>query len=39
MWRRADLVVTDVSEECIASIFRVEKYASEKSVRRMLTNV
>jgi hypothetical protein len=25
MWRRVDLVLTDVSEECIASIFRVEK--------------
>jgi hypothetical protein len=31
MWRRVDLVWTDVSEERIASIFRVEKSASEKS--------
>jgi hypothetical protein len=30
MWRRIDLVWTDVSEECIASIFRVEKFASEE---------
>jgi hypothetical protein len=28
MWRCVDLVSTDVSEECIASIFRVEKSAS-----------
>jgi hypothetical protein len=31
MWRRADLVWTDVSEERIASIFRIEKSASEES--------
>jgi hypothetical protein len=30
MWRRLDLVWTDVSEEPIASIFRVEKSASEE---------
>jgi hypothetical protein len=30
MWRRVDLVWTDVSEERIASIFRVEKSASEE---------
>jgi hypothetical protein len=30
MWRRVDLVWTDASEERIASIFRVEKSASEK---------
>jgi hypothetical protein len=30
MWRRVDLVWTDVSEECIASIFKVEKSASEE---------
>jgi hypothetical protein len=30
MWRRVDLVWTDVSEEHIASIFRVEKSASEE---------
>jgi hypothetical protein len=34
MWRRVDIVLTDVSEEHIASIFRVEekkkkKFASE----------
>jgi hypothetical protein len=29
MWRRVDLVSTDVSEERIASIFKVEKSASE----------
>jgi hypothetical protein len=26
MWRRVDLVLTDILEERIASIFRVEKY-------------
>jgi hypothetical protein len=30
MWRRVDLVGTDVSEERIASIFKVEKSASEE---------
>jgi hypothetical protein len=30
MWRRVDFVWTDVSEEPIASIFRVEKYVSEE---------
>jgi hypothetical protein len=30
MWRRVDLLWTDVSEECIASIFRVEKSASKE---------
>jgi hypothetical protein len=31
MWRRVDLVnLTDVLEERIASIFRVEKFASEE---------
>jgi hypothetical protein len=30
MWRRVDLVWNDVSEESIASIFRVEKFANEK---------
>jgi hypothetical protein len=30
MWRRVDLVWTDVSEERIASVFRVEKCASEE---------
>jgi hypothetical protein len=42
MWRCVGLVLTDVSEECIASIFRVEKSASEEPVwpgdcRRQLT--
>jgi hypothetical protein len=36
MWRRVDIVLTDVSEERIASIFRVEekrrKSASEELV-------
>jgi hypothetical protein len=36
MWRRVDIVLTDVSEERIASIFRVEekrrKSASEEPV-------
>jgi hypothetical protein len=30
MWRRVDLVWTDVSEERIASIFRIEKSGSEE---------
>jgi hypothetical protein len=30
MWRRVDLVLTDVSEERITSIFRVENPASEE---------
>jgi hypothetical protein len=30
MWRRVDLLWTAVSEEYIASIFRVEKSASEE---------
>jgi hypothetical protein len=30
MWRRVDLVWTDVSVECITSIFRVEKSANEE---------
>jgi hypothetical protein len=33
MWCRVDLVLTDVSEERIASIFMVEKYASEEPGR------
>jgi hypothetical protein len=32
MWRRVDLLWTQVSEERIASIFRVEKLASEEPV-------
>jgi hypothetical protein len=36
MWRRVDIVLADVSEERIASIFRVEekrrKYASQEPV-------
>jgi hypothetical protein len=34
MWRRVDLVWIDVSEEGIASIFRVEKSASEEPAWR-----
>jgi ABC-type nitrate/sulfonate/bicarbonate transport system ATPase subunit len=30
MWRRVNLVRTDISEERIASIFRVEKFAREE---------
>jgi hypothetical protein len=33
MWRRVDLVWTDDSEERIASIFRVERFASEGAAR------
>jgi hypothetical protein len=32
MWRRVDLVWNDASEKRIASIFRVEKLASEEPV-------
>jgi hypothetical protein len=34
MWRRVDLVWTDVSEERIASIFRVETSVNKISTRR-----
>jgi hypothetical protein len=30
MWRRVGLVRTDVSEERVASIFNVEKFASDE---------
>jgi hypothetical protein len=33
MWRRVGAVWNDVSEECIASIFRVEKSANEEPAR------
>jgi hypothetical protein len=33
MWRRVGLVGTDVSEERVASIFGVEKSASEEEKR------
>ena len=37
MWHRVDVVLTDVSEERIASIFRIEgkirKYVREETVR------
>jgi hypothetical protein len=33
MWRRVDIVLTDVSEERIASRFRVEKSASEEKAQ------
>jgi hypothetical protein len=36
MWHRVDLVWTDVSEKRIASIFRVEKSASEVPMSRWL---
>jgi hypothetical protein len=32
MWHRVDIVWTDVSEERFASIFKVEKSASEEPV-------
>jgi hypothetical protein len=35
MWRRVDLVWTDVSEESIASIFRVEKSAIGEPAGRL----
>jgi hypothetical protein len=30
MWRRVSLIRTDFSEEFVAYIFRVEKFASEE---------
>jgi hypothetical protein len=33
MWRHVDLVWTDVSEEHIASVFRLEKSTSEEPAR------
>jgi hypothetical protein len=38
MWRCVDLVWTDVSEERIASIFRVEKSASEESREQVVAD-
>jgi hypothetical protein len=35
MWRRVDLVWTDVSEEHIVSIFRVEKFSSNTLLRNV----
>jgi hypothetical protein len=29
MWWHVDIVLTDISEECIASIFRVEEKSEE----------
>jgi hypothetical protein len=31
MWRRVDIMLTDISEERIASIFRVEEKKKNKS--------
>jgi hypothetical protein len=39
MWCSVDLVRIDVSEERVASIFSVEKYVSERNVRRLLAKV
>jgi hypothetical protein len=39
MWRRVGLVKIDVSEEHIASIFIVEKFASEDGSDTFLRNV
>jgi hypothetical protein len=30
MWRRVDIVLTDIADERIASIFKAEKSASEE---------
>jgi hypothetical protein len=32
MWRRVDLIKTDVSEESVASIFRIEKIRELRKV-------
>jgi hypothetical protein len=36
MWRRVDIVLTDVSEERIASIFRVEKNGENPQAKKVL---
>jgi hypothetical protein len=36
MWRRIDIVLTDVSEEHIASIFRVEENPQAKIQRQQV---
>jgi hypothetical protein len=33
MWRRVDIVLTDISEERIASIFRVERIETSVNIR------
>jgi hypothetical protein len=39
MWRRVGFLKTDVSEESVSSIFKVEKLTqARKSVRRLLTD-
>jgi hypothetical protein len=38
MWRCVDRTSTDVSEECIASIFRVEKWRRYVPPKRLLTH-
>jgi hypothetical protein len=35
MWPREDLVRTDVSEKCVAIIFRAKKYAGDKIVKSL----
>jgi hypothetical protein len=36
MWRRVDIVLTDVSEERIASIFRTEENPQAKNQRKQV---
>jgi hypothetical protein len=36
MWRRVDIVLTDVSEERIASIFRLEENPQAKNQREQV---
>jgi hypothetical protein len=38
MWRRVNLVRTEVSEECVDSVFKVEKIRGRKIVTRLLTD-
>jgi hypothetical protein len=39
MWRRVNLVKTDVSKERVISTFEVKKYESEKSVTLFANSV
>jgi hypothetical protein len=39
MWRRVDIVLTDVSEECIASVFRVERKEENPRARNQREQV
>jgi hypothetical protein len=38
MWRHVDIVLTDVSEECIVSIFKVEEISASEEPARARAN-